>query len=119
MNVLHRWSWYTGLLIIAIGTGCVQSQAFAEKPEPSRLMISRGANGVNMQWKGLEGAFYALYYRDAGAADQGWKIVPGYERVAGTGALIQYRDTAPTARSRKYRVHTLKPAPFGKSSSGK
>ena len=107
----RRFNWLLGVLLLCIGAGCVKTPVYAETPQPARLLISKGVNGVNMQWKGKEGVDYALYYRETVGVDQGWKIVPGFQQVTGTGGMIEYRDTSPTAKTRRYRVHTVSLSP--------
>lgn len=79
----------------------------SERPEPAQLMISRGVNGVVMQWHGDPGTTYTLYYKDTVGTDTAWKAMPGYENVKGTGNLIRLEDNASTAKTRRYRVHTV------------
>jgi hypothetical protein len=95
------------LLTLVLFSGCVQTPVYSDQPNPARLIIAKGTNGVNMQWKGEKGMEYALYYRDTVGVDTTWKLVPGFERVVGTGKMIEYSDTSPTAKTRSYRVHTL------------
>ena len=102
---------WTGCLAILLCFGCVQAQSRPDRPKPAKLMISRGVNGVNMQWKGEVGTTYTLYYKDTVGTDTSWKIVPRYQHIQGRGELIEFRDTAPTAKSRRYRVHTVEVSP--------
>lgn len=93
------------LMLLSGMAGCVQTPAPSER-SAARLMISRGVNGVNMQWKGEEGSTYTLYYKDPMGTDTSWKPVPGYQGVRGAGKLIEVRDSSPEAKHRQYRVHT-------------
>lgn len=90
-----------------LSTGCVQTRVSSDVPEPAKLMISRGVNGVSMQWHGELGTIYTLYYKDTLGRDTEWKPMPRYENIQGFGRLIQFQDNAPTAKSRRYRVHTV------------
>jgi hypothetical protein len=92
-------------LVVGI-SGCVQTPVPSERPAAARLMISRGVNGVNMQWKGEVGSTYTLYYKDPMGADMSWRPVPGYQGIRGTGELIEVRDSSAAAKHRQYRVHT-------------
>lgn len=108
------WTLPCAVLLLGLCAGCVQAQV-SSRPEPASLMISRGTNGVNMQWEGVDQTVYTLYYRDTVGADTSWKAMPGYENIVGKGELIEFTDKAPTAKSRRYRVHTVKlpPSPRG------
>ena len=99
------------LLAVALSSGCVQTDSRSSQPKPAQLMISRGTNGVNLQWNGEPGAVYTLYYRDTVGMDTEWKIMPGYNQVQGMGEMIAFEDRASTAKSRRYRVHTNTFAP--------
>lgn len=108
MSRSRCFGWAVLLSCVLFHVGCVQAQANSQRPEAARLMISRGANGVNMQWMGKEDTVYTLYYRDTVGTDTAWKPVPGYQNVEGRGEMIEFQDTAPTAKTRRYRVHTVK-----------
>jgi hypothetical protein len=95
------------LAVLLISSGCVQGRMNPEGPKPAKLMISRGVNGVTMQWKGEVGTTYTLYYRDGSGPQASWKPVPGYEEKLGTGDLITFQDRSPMAKQRQFRVHTL------------
>jgi len=99
------------VLIMAFCVSCVQAKPKADQNEAAKLMISRGANGVNMQWMAEEGVVYTLYYRDTVGSDTAWRPVPGYKKVLGKGELVTFSDAAPTAKTRRYRVHTVMPFP--------
>ena len=106
-----RWGLFPVLFLCLLGAGCVQAKPNEKPLEAARLMVTRGANGVNMQWNSELGRVYTLYFRETRGADTAWKPVPGYEKIQGTGEMIEYRDTSPTAMNRRYRLHTVMPAP--------
>lgn len=103
-------SLFLHVLAFLILTGCTTS-AGADKapPKPTRLVIAKDRNGVQMQFKSEEGLRYTIYYRDQGAARDAWNQLPNAVEIKGTGDLIQVSDPSRLAHSREYTIHSLVP----------
>lgn len=97
------------LLTLCSLFGCVRVEADKESPEHTRLIVTRDNSGVKMQFQGVEGLGYTVYYRDAGVANDKWKPLQGAVELIGTGELILIADPSPRAFYRKYRIESLIP----------
>lgn len=98
------------IVLLVVGfMGCVRVEADRKPPEPTRMIVTRDSQGVNMQFKSLEGLRYTVYYRDASVASNSWKPLPSATEIPGTGELILIRDQSRDAYNRKYRIQSLVP----------
>lgn len=89
--------------------GCVRVEADRKDPEPTRMIVTRDTQGVNMQFKSVEGLRYTVYYRNVNVGNDSWKPLPIATEIPGTGELILIRDQSKGAFDRKYRIQSLVP----------
>lgn len=90
------------LLAMFLLAGCVSK--VVEQPHPPPLMIARNSEGVvTMQWDTKPGWYYTIFYQDNPSSN--WKVLPGANRLRGTGKPLNAQDRVDPKRSpRRYRV---------------
>lgn len=68
------------------------------------LFTTRAGDQVGISWMSKAGELYAVQYAESRQSGVQWKVLPGCERVAGTGATIQKIDHVPPGVPRYYRL---------------
>ena len=89
------------LLLTAILSACVS------EPVPqsnTNLIVTRAGSSVNMQWQSETDKIYTVLYSDSLSGAK-WQILPGAQKLRGTGRLIQLQDNPPAGRPRYYDLH--------------
>lgn len=95
------------------GAGC-KSIRVVEEQRPlaeTTLMVTRAGDDMSMSWNTIPGALYAVFYADRRDAKARWQLVPGGERVVGTGSPVTIKDRVPAGKPRYYRVQLLPTPP--------
>lgn len=116
---------------VVFGVGLQVSSAEEKKTSilPSKdraLMIAQSGDQVTLQWNSEKGKCYTLLYTDEQYSEQAqgcavWSVLPGYERMPGTGRQeTRVFKTDPT-RPRRYnlRVETEEQVRKARASSKK
>jgi hypothetical protein len=68
------------------------------------LFTTRAGDQVGISWMSRPGETYAVYYAESRQSGVQWKVLPGCERVAGTGGTIEKIDHVPAGMPRYYRL---------------
>lgn len=68
------------------------------------LFTTRAGNDVKISWQSKPGEMYAIHYSESRRSGSQWKILPGCERVSGTGGMIEKTDRVPAGTPRYYRL---------------
>lgn len=81
-----------------------------EKPlAQTNLFTTRSGDQIRISWVSRPGEQYSVWYSDTLGKGAQWKVLPGAERVSGTGDQIERTDQVPGGGQRYYRIVT-KPA---------
>lgn len=91
-----------GICLCAAGCATVREE---QKPlTGTTLVVTRAGGQTQLGWASQLGWNYTVLYaerRDKGAA---WKVLPGADRLRGTGGPISFNDRVPGGQSRYYRL---------------
>ena len=68
------------------------------------LFTTRAGDQVGISWKSKLGETYAVHYAESRQSGVQWKVLPGCERVPGTGDTIEKVDHVPAGVPRYYRL---------------
>ncbi len=100
-----------GLLLT---TGCVTEQINPEDDGrlETRLIVTRSGNEVNLSWRSRMHVVYTLYYGASRSSGAQWQVVPGAERVVGTGDTVYFKDRVPANQPRFYRIMAMPMADY-------
>lgn len=93
-----------GLLLPAIFlvAGCVTE---IQKPvTEAALFTTRAGDQVRISWQSKPGELYAIHYSASRQSGSSWQVLPGCERIAGTGGTIEKSDRVPAGTPRYYRL---------------
>ena len=89
-------------------SSCVRlKQVEPPGPRKATLIVTRSADKAHLSWESKIGATYSVLYARGWDADANWKVLPGAERVLGTGAQISLTDKIPAGAQRLYRLRVL------------
>jgi hypothetical protein len=90
------------LLAMFLVAGCVTE---IEKPvTQAALFTTRVGDDVTLSWQSKAGENYAIRYAGSRSSGSLWEVLPGCERIAGTGEVIQKADKVPAGTQRYYRL---------------
>lgn len=101
--------WFRGLLV----AGCLLSAACVRVDEPrdawrrNTYITTRDRDGVRVHVRSVKDERFTVQYRDRRQTQAAWQPLPGAVEVVGTGEMMEFKDTAPEAVNRSYRVQTL------------
>ena len=71
------------------------------------MIVTRSGDTVNLQWASQPNMDYLVWYTDQRGTRGTWKILPGSERIRGTGKPVVIRDLPPRGQNRYYRVQAV------------
>ncbi len=98
----HARAWIAAAIILFSAAGCVTE---VEKPlAQTALFTTRVGEEVTLSWKSKIGEQYSLWYAETRDANSRWNVLPGCERINGTGENIQKTDQVPAGVQRYYRI---------------
>lgn len=100
--------------VCAWGSGCATKRVILdEQPfSDTRLFVTRSADVVNLSWDSKPGMAYTLFFSDTRSARSKWSVLPGFDRIPGTGRRLEYTDRVPVGQARYYRLHAYPIAGF-------
>lgn len=94
--------------LMITGTGCVTRREI--RPEKAlsdtRLFITRSGDKVTLSWDSKPDRAYTIYYNTTRKARSAWKVLPGFDRIRGTGRTLMYSDRVPAEEPRHYRLQS-------------
>lgn len=85
-------------------TGCVSQ--VVQPARDTRLFVVSSGEGFTLSWQSQPKTLYSVWYTDRLEGQGSWRVLPGAERVAGTGRTIEIVDRAATSR-RYYRLSVV------------
>ena len=89
-------------LAALLGSGCV---TVVERPvTQTALFTTRAGDDVTLSWQSRIGETYAIRYAESREGGAQWAVLPGCERISGTGGVIQKEDKVPAGTPRYYRL---------------
>jgi hypothetical protein len=95
--------------------GCVTEQIrHSPSLAESSLIVTRSGEEVTLHWQTEPGSLYTISYTDRRGQPGGWKLLPGWVNVPGTGALMMATDRVRADQDRRYQLGVR---PAGKRSS--
>lgn len=101
-----------GCAVAILIAGCVTRREF--KPDrplsETRLFVTRADTSVTLSWESRAGVYYAVMFNSTRSATSPWRVLPGFERIAGTGQTLTFTDEVPLDQTRYYRLSVLQPA---------
>ena len=107
MKRVLRWM----SLAVAAGVCIVSTACVHEIIKPiadTRLFVTHVGDTAVITWQSKAGEEYSIWY--ANNPEQGlpatWQVLPGSERIAGTGGNIEKTDIVPGGVARYYRIVT-------------
>lgn len=93
--------------VALLSTGCVTE--IQQPLTQTNLFTARSGDTVALSWASKRGEQYAIWYAESLGGGSQWKVLPGCERLDGTGGTIEKTDRLPIGTQRYYRIVT-KPA---------
>lgn len=97
-----RFSSLAGGVALIVLTGCV-----SEIVKPEReivIMATRVGSEYKVGWQSKSGEQYVVWYSETLGKGSQWKILPGGERVVGTGEFIEMSDHVPVGSQHYYHI---------------
>lgn len=92
---------------LLLASGCVTE---IQKPlAQTNLFTVRSGDDIRLSWITRRGEEYSVWYADALGKGAQWKVLPGCERLIGTGEQMEKTDRVASGGQRYYRIVT-KPA---------
>lgn len=90
------------LLALSGIAGCVTE---IQKPvAKTALFTTRTGDQAVLSWQSKAGEIYAVRYSESREGGAQWKVLPGCERISGTGEVIEKTDEVPVGTERYYRL---------------
>ena len=96
-----------GVAFVLLTAGCVTE---IQKPiAQTNLFTTRSGDDIRISWASRKGEQYSIWYSDKLGGGGQWTVLPGCERINGTGEQIEKTDRVIGGGQRYYRIVT-KPA---------
>lgn len=93
--------------LLLAASGCVTE---IEKPlSQTNLFSVRSGDEIRLSWITRKGEEYQVWYSDTLGKGASWHVLPGCERLLGTGEQLEKTDHVSSGGQRYYRIVT-KPA---------
>lgn len=99
-------------LALCLGEGC-RTVRVIEQDRPladTTLVVIQAEGRMLLSWQSRVGIGYSVWFADRRDAKARWQVLPGAERLVGTGATMEISDPILSGRPRYYR---LQAAPLG------
>ena len=91
-----------------LGAGC-RTVRVIEQDRPladTTLVVIQSDGRMLLSWQSRQGLNYSVWYADRRDAKARWQVLPGAERMVGTGATMEVSDPILAGRPRYYRLQT-------------
>ena len=100
---MFKSSMLFGITILFLITGCVTKVVESDDPRPT-LSTSQNSDGVSfLSWESDTDYFYTIKY--VSKPGEPWKVLPGAERIRGTGRTMMIMDKIHlNAKPRRYWI---------------
>lgn len=85
-----------------ICAGCVTE--IVRPAAQTALFTTRAGDQVALSWKSKLGEQYSIWYATSRESGSKWIVLPGCERLDGTGDVMQKTDQVPAGVQRYYRI---------------
>ena len=104
------------LMLLVSVTGCATQRVEIEDKhkDATRLYVARAGTAVTLAWDSAPDRAYAVFYNQTRNGKTAWRVLPGFDRIRGTGRRIQFTDTVPLNQARYYRLHTYSAVSLGR-----
>jgi hypothetical protein len=73
----------------------------------SSMIVTRIGEEVTLNWNSAKGFLYTVSYSDKLSRQPGYRPLPGYVRIPGTGGPLQARDRVPLNKDRRYQLSVV------------
>jgi len=73
----------------------------------SRLIVARSGSDVTLAWESEPSSAYTIRYSRTLGKKSEWRILPGFDRIRGTGRKVTYKVTVPVNEPRYFRLYTF------------
>ncbi len=100
MKTLRGAWFFSVLLAVLFSVGCVRVDV--KPPGDTRLIVTRGGDFSTLTWESRPGMAYTVWFTASRGAGSSWSVLPGAERIRGTGSALTWRDRA--TGERYYRL---------------
>lgn len=101
--------WCLAVLLALAGftlAGC-RTVRVIEEDRPladTTLVVVQSEGLMRLSWQSQAGFGYSVWYADRRDAKARWQVLPGAERLIGTGATMEFSDPVQPGRPRYYRL---------------
>lgn len=92
---------------LSLLAGCVTVVEEVEPLARAQLVVSRAGDQATLQFASEKGVVYQVVHAPTRNPPEGWKPLPGAERIVGTGELVQFKDQIPYRTQRYYRLKII------------
>lgn len=107
---LMRWFGSCVLMMsVFLLTGCATKRVILNEKSHNdpRLIEARSGGDVTLAWDSKPNSAYTIRYSQTQGRNSQWRIVPGLDRIRGTGRRITYNIKVPVNETRYFRLHTF------------
>ena len=103
------WLYVLGVALawVASTAGCATVRMEKQPVLETTLMVTRAGDETTLSWASEAGLTYAILFAEGRDSKARWQVLPGAERVRGTGSTVVWRDRVPTGKTRYYRLQAL------------
>ena len=105
MHASLRGCWLALCMVSLVGCATVREEI---KPlADTTLIVTRAGDQMTLSWLGETGITYTIWHTARSDARTPWKVLPGAERMRGTGQQVTWRDRVPSGQARYYRLQAV------------
>lgn len=104
-----KWFYVLGIALTwaAFAVGCATVRMEKQPVLETTLMVTRAGDETTLSWASDAGLTYVILFAEARDSKARWQVLPGAERVRGTGATVVWHDRVPSGTTRYYRLQGL------------